>query len=77
MGRRTQIRADRDPLWVGNDRVFGILTICKYCLDRIAPQSRWTDRLRRLLADCPDVPTPSMGFPPNWTDCPIWKEADG
>jgi abortive infection bacteriophage resistance protein len=27
------------PVEVCNDRIFGILTICKYCLDIIAPQS--------------------------------------
>ena len=68
---------DRDPVWhtpvvVGNDRTFGILTVCKWSLDRIAPQSRWPDRVRALLAGFPQVPTISMGFPPNWEQCPIW-----
>lgn len=61
------------PVLVGNDRVFGILTICKYCLDRIAPQSHWPLRLKNLLAEFPDIPKRSMGFPDNWEECPIWK----
>lgn len=68
---------DADPQWhhpveVSNDRVFAILTISKYCLNRIAPQSRWDQNLRRLLADFPTVPTRDMGFPDNWQTSPIW-----
>ncbi len=61
------------PVEVRNDRIFGMLTICKHCLNRIAPQSGWADRLVELLADYPDVPLESMGFPENWRECPIWK----
>lgn len=60
------------PVRVGNDRMFGILTICKWSLDRIAPQSCWAGRLKALLDEFPAVPTRSMGFPENWTECPIW-----
>jgi hypothetical protein len=62
------------PVVVGGDRMFGILTICKWSLDRVAKQSRWADRLQSLLLEFPAVPLTSMGFPPNWTDCPIWKQ---
>jgi abortive infection bacteriophage resistance protein len=61
-----------DPVKVGNQRVFGILTICKHCLDRIAPQSGWANRVRALLADSPHIPIGQMGFPADWHDCPIW-----
>ena len=60
------------PVEVANDRIFGILTICKHALNRIAPQSRWPDRLKALLDSYPDVPIDSMGFPDNWRECPIW-----
>ncbi len=60
------------PVAVGNDRIFGTLTILKYSLDRIAPQSLWPDRMRALLAEFPHVPLVSMGFPANWETCPIW-----
>ena len=62
----------RAPVLVKNDRIFGILTICKFCLDRIAPQSGWPDRLRDLLKAYPYVPRGSMGIPKNWEECPIW-----
>jgi len=61
------------PVKVLNNRVFGVLTICKWSLDRIAPQSRWGDRIETLLSDSPTIPTLSMGFPSNWQQCPIWK----
>jgi abortive infection bacteriophage resistance protein len=53
---------EKDPAWrvpvvVGNDRIFGILTICKYSLGRIAPQSHWPDRWHGLPAKYPLVPT--------------------
>lgn len=75
-GTKPKIPA-KDPAWripvvVGNDRIFGILTIFKYCLDRIAPQSQWPDRWRSLLTAYPYVPRGSMGVPANWKDCPIW-----
>lgn len=47
------------------------LTICKYCLDRIAPQSRWADRLHGLLDGASNIPLDAMGFPANWEQCPI------
>jgi len=61
-----------DPVVIPNNRVFGILTICKYCLDRFAPQSNWASRVVQLLADNPSVPLVSMGFPPQWRESPIW-----
>lgn len=61
------------PVVIDNHRVFAVLTICQYCLKRIAPQSHWYDRLQQLFADYPDVPKISMGFPDDWQDSPIWK----
>lgn len=61
------------PVQVRNERLFGILTICKHCLNHIAPQSGWSHRLMALFEEYPDVPLASMGFPENWRECPIWK----
>ncbi len=65
------------PITIPNDRVFGILTILKYSLDRIAPQSSWTTRLLSLLQDYPAIPLGSMGFPANWQSSPIWSSQPG
>jgi len=61
-----------EPVAIGPERVFGILSICKHCLDRIAPQSHWPERMRNLLADYPEIPIAEMGFPKNWEESPIW-----
>ncbi|MGI9014000.1 MAG: Abi family protein [Phycisphaerales bacterium] len=62
------------PVIVHNDRVFGILTLCKWCLDRVAPQSHWPQRLSQLIDSSPHIPIQDMGFPTNWKDCPIWDQ---
>jgi abortive infection bacteriophage resistance protein len=56
-------------------RLFMALSICKWCVDRVAPQSRWADRARQLLADYPAIPRKEMGFPANWERSPIWSDA--
>ena len=61
------------PCPIPNERIFGILTICRHCLRIIAPQSRWTQCIGDLLHDFPNVSSPSMGFPKNWKDSPLWK----
>ena len=66
-----------DPVTIGNERVFGILTICQHCLAHIAPQSQWPERLAQLLAHYPEIPIPEMGFPQNWQQSPIWKKKPG
>lgn len=68
----------KDPEWhapveVQNDRIFSVLTLLRYVLEIVAPQSKWQDRFESLVARYPDVPLRDMGFPPNWKDCPIWK----
>jgi abortive infection bacteriophage resistance protein len=60
---------------VADRRTFAILTVLRYLLREIAPQSRWQDRLTHLLEQKhPQIPIAQMGFPANWKDCPIWRE---
>jgi abortive infection bacteriophage resistance protein len=56
------------------DRAFGTLTILKYLLEYIAPQSRWADRLEALFAKHPRIDRKLLGYPENWRECPIWKD---
>ncbi len=62
------------PVSIPKNRIFAILTISRYCLSQIAPQSSWPSRLFRLLEAYPDIPLGEMGFPDNWRQCPIWRE---
>jgi len=62
------------PVSIPNNSIFTILTISRYCLAQIAPQSNWPSRLFRLLDAYPDIPLGAMGFPDNWQECPIWRE---
>lgn len=69
----------KDPRWhqpveVTNHRIFSVLSICKFCLDKIAPQSQWPTRLKQMLSDYPEIPLGNMGFPTEWQNSPIWKE---
>ncbi len=68
----------KHPQWsfsdpIPNNRIFVVLTICRYCLSQIAPQSLWPERLITLLDQYPEIPRLNMGFPKNWQDCPIWE----
>jgi abortive infection bacteriophage resistance protein len=68
---------NKNPLWnrpfsIPNDRVFAILTICRHCLGIIAPGNGWTDRLKAVLADHPDIPRPGLGLVAGWDTHPLW-----
>ena len=49
------------------------LSVLKFLLNQIAPQSFWPKRLINLMERYPDVPRKPMGFGENWRECPIWK----
>ncbi|MFC1595821.1 Abi family protein [Candidatus Margulisiibacteriota bacterium] len=63
-----------DPIHVSADYIFGVLTLLRYMLKQIAPQSHWQERLEALLNKYPDVPLDQMGFPENWQSCPVWSD---
>ncbi|MEZ6234593.1 MAG: Abi family protein [Phycisphaerales bacterium] len=63
----------KHPVRVKGDRVFGILTICKWSLDRVSSPSSWGERVVGLLRQHPRVPLVSMGFPEGWECSPIWR----
>ena len=61
------------PVAVPTKRTFTALTILRYLLRFIAPQSGWPRRLEDLLSlKHPGIPIDQMGFPRNWKDCPVW-----
>lgn len=68
------------PVKIDATTVFATLTICAYCLSRIAPGADWAARVRRLMERYPAIPKKtasgwSMGVPDNWLDCPLWRAA--
>jgi len=75
MGVRPKIpqkdAAWHQPVEIHNDRMFGILTICRYCLKRIAPQSKWQTRLEDLFNASPSIPIHMLGFPADWKSSPM------
>jgi len=57
----------KHPEWhklvtVGNNRVFAILTILKYLMNQIVPQSSWTERFYQLLTEYPKFLYGPWGF---------------
>jgi len=62
-----------DPVRINNQRVFAILTMLKYLLSYIAPQTDWSRRLLSLLDEYDDIPLRNMGFPDNWQESTLWK----
>ncbi len=70
-----KIEAFHTPVEIGNQRIFAVLTMAKYLLNIISPQSEWKERLVALFDKYPEVPKCDMGFPPEWEDCPIWRES--
>jgi abortive infection bacteriophage resistance protein len=62
------------PVAVSDRRIFGVLTILKYMMDRIAPQSSWPQRLVQLIGEYPEIPRRDMGFADNWMDVPMWSD---
>jgi abortive infection bacteriophage resistance protein len=55
-----------------NDRVYAQLVVMQILLQKIVPGNHWGLKLRDLLAEHPNIPLPSMGFPADWLVRPIW-----
>lgn len=71
--RKNKFPQWHEPVTIGQNKVFGILTILNYLLSVIAPKSRWKSRMFSLLDKYPEISRPNMGFPDNWQDSPLWK----
>lgn len=55
------------------NQIFSVLSLLRYMLKIIAPQSNWQKRLEYLISDYPCISVARMGFPANWKDSPIWQ----
>jgi abortive infection bacteriophage resistance protein len=72
---------DRFPEWhrsvpTPSSKVFMILTILRFMLRSITPQSQWPQRLLQLLQKYDDIPCNFMGFPEDWQRHAIWAFPD-
>jgi abortive infection bacteriophage resistance protein len=63
-----------DPT-VTNKRIFIIFLILRHLLGICAPQSKWPERIEKLVSDFPEIPLNRMGFPENWKEHPVWSGA--
>jgi abortive infection bacteriophage resistance protein len=63
------------PVLPDNRTAFAVLTVLRWLLRKIAPESGWADRLKKLLSEYPDIPLRYAGFPNAWETSPIWKSA--
>jgi len=61
------------PVPTRANRIFSVLTIIKYFLGYIAPQSKWPDRLKCMLEEYSEIPLNFMGFPIDWQNHSIWN----
>ncbi len=67
----------RDPEWqlptvIPNSqiqpakRLFAVLLLLAYLMKQVSPDSKWINKLLKLITDHPDVPVKNMGFPDGW-----------
>ena len=76
-GRRLRLIAldaiERNKVTDRSQPIFGIITVRKWSLDRIAPQSRWAGRLEALLAKFPRFPPETWALPTTGRNAPCGK----
>lgn len=66
---------DWHEVYINNKKVYSVLTILKYLMDHIAPQSGWKFRLKDLLlSEKYDIPLYQMGFPDKWKESKLWND---
>ena len=61
------------PQSIDANRMFVVLTILRFLLHRVAPQSAWRDRLFAQFDRFPDVPLVSMGMDAGWRQHTLWR----
>lgn len=64
-----------DPKYpVNPTRIYSILTIARFLLRVIVPQSSWPARLKEFLDDFQDIPRLSMGIPEGFEESALWRD---
>ena len=52
--------------------LFTALSLCEWMLKTIRPESKWKERIIRLLEEYSEIPITDMGFPSNWQELALW-----
>ena len=68
----SRAREWHEPFEMGNDKIFGTLTVLSYLLERMAPDTGWHDRLLGLVGGLSVRNQGRMGFVRGWESCPLW-----
>jgi abortive infection bacteriophage resistance protein len=55
------------------DRVYSYMVICAILLKQIDARTKWTDRIKSLLNDYPNIAKKSMGFLDGWEKESTWQ----
>lgn len=55
-----------------NDRLYYVLCIIQYMLQKVNPNTTFPARLKALLTEFPDADISAMGFPNDWDNEPFW-----
>lgn len=56
-------------------RLYNTLTMLGYLLTIISPDSKWVTHVKQLMAAHLQAKPEAMGFPADWTQLPLWKDA--
>lgn len=62
------------PVRIKAGRIFGVLTLLRYCLRIVAPNSQWHKRLCELFKEYHDIPLNELGFPLDWNKSSFWND---
>lgn len=54
-------------------RLYMHIVVIETLMRRVCPDSRWAERLLKLLEGNPQVSRPHMGFAPDWMQHPFWQ----
>ena len=53
--------------------IFSVLSLCAYCIGYVRPQSKWTQRCKKLLETADDFILRGMGVPLDWNKLQLWS----
>ena len=56
-----------------NDKMYVVLAVIAYFLDKITPTNTFREKLKALLIKYPDIDATAMGFPEDWKKDPFWS----